>query len=196
MRDETDSHASGGSAFSTWDVSDPAKITAVQTETFNFTKPAADPARQTAPHPHEAFLDPTGKFIAVPDLGTDEIRLFAVGGANLTARPLPPVAVAPGSGPRHVAFAVKGDKTFMYLVTELASTIVGYRVTYPAGAIKLEELWTMGAHGKDKPVPKTAFASEIVISVSAPAMARRARALTQPSPTRTSPSSPRATRTT
>ncbi|POR35222.1 Uncharacterized protein TPAR_04586 [Tolypocladium paradoxum] len=154
----------GGSALSTWDVSDAAKMTPAQTETFRFTKPAGDAARQTAPHPHQAVLDPTGKFLAVPDLGADEVRLFAVGSANLTATPLAPVAVAPGSGPRHVAFAVKGDKTFMYLVTELASTIVGFRVTYPAGGIKLEELWTMGAHGRDKPVPKSAYASEIVIS--------------------------------
>ncbi|KND88710.1 Uncharacterized protein C18E5.01 [Tolypocladium ophioglossoides CBS 100239] len=164
--DGTNTHVrSGGSAFSTWDVSNPSRITPVQTETFKSTKPPANPDRQNAPHPHEAFLDPTGRFIAVPDLGTDEIRLFAVGStANLTVEPLPPVAVAPGSGPRHVAFAVKGGRTFMYLVTELANTIVGYRVTYPAGGIELAELWTIGTHGKGKPASKSAYAAEIVVS--------------------------------
>ncbi|PNY29190.1 Uncharacterized protein TCAP_00894 [Tolypocladium capitatum] len=154
-----------GSAFTTWDVSNPSKIAAVQTETFKLTKPPANPARQSAPHPHEAVPDPTGKFIVVPDLGADVIRLFAVSGtADLKVKPLPPVAVAPGSGPRHVAFAVKGSRTFMYLVTELGNTIVGFSVTYPAGGIKLDQLFTIGSHGNGKPVPKTAFASEIVIS--------------------------------
>ncbi|KAJ6444594.1 3-carboxymuconate cyclase [Purpureocillium lavendulum] len=157
----------GGSAFSTWDATDPAHLVNIQTETFKMTKPPADPPRQPAPRPHETYLDPTNKFIVVPDLGTDELRLYAIGGdgASLTTTKLDSVAAPAGSGPRHVAFVKRAGRTFMYLVTELSSQIVGYEVTYPAaGKIAFKQLWVMGAHGWDKPTPKQAYASEIVIS--------------------------------
>ncbi|ODA76383.1 hypothetical protein RJ55_08229 [Drechmeria coniospora] len=152
-----------GSALSTWDVSEPSEVVKVQSETFTLNKQPTVPHRQDAPHPHQAFLDPTGGFLVVPDLGTDELRMYAVG-PRLAVTPLLPVSVAPGSGPRHVQFAKRGGKTFMYLVAELTCTIVGYGVTYPAGTIKLDELWTIGVHGEGKPVPADASASEIVVS--------------------------------
>ena len=158
---------SGGSAFSTWDITNPSSIEAVQTEKFKLDHPGTVPDRQDAPHPHEAVLDPTGKFILVPDLGADLVRLFSVGASgNLTVTSLPAVTVKAGSGPRHISFAVVNGKTFMYLVTEIASTIIGYEVTYPTGSIKLRELFNIGCHGAGKPVPQQAFASEIVVSVS------------------------------
>ncbi|RWA03833.1 hypothetical protein EKO27_g11273, partial [Xylaria grammica] len=40
---------------------------------FNMTAPGPNP-RQNAPHPHAAHVDPTGKFLLVPDLGADLIR--------------------------------------------------------------------------------------------------------------------------
>ncbi|UNI21609.1 hypothetical protein JDV02_007586 [Purpureocillium takamizusanense] len=155
----------GGSAFSTWDATDPSHLVNIQTETYKFTKPPADPPRQTAPRPHEAYLDPTKKFIVVPDLGTDELRLYAVGADSLTTTKLDSVAAPAGSGPRHVDFVKRAGSTFMYLVTELSSQIVGYKVTYPAdGKIAFKQLWVMSAHGWDKPTPKQAYASEIVVS--------------------------------
>lgn len=129
--------------------------------------PGPDPDRQDAPHPHQTVLDPTGKFIVVPDLGADKVYVYAVGSNDLKVKALAPISVKPGSGPRHLAFAVRDGRTFMYLVTELASTIIGYEVTYPAGSIKFRELFNIGSHGAGKPVSKTAYASEVVVSVSA-----------------------------
>lgn len=115
------------------------------------------------PHPHEAILDPTGKYVLVPDLGADLIRVFTFDDNTLKLTARTPVKAAPGSGPRHLAFAEKNGKTYAYLITELASTIVGYELTYDDN-IHFKELFTIGVHGKDKPVPEGSAASEIAVS--------------------------------
>lgn len=102
----------------------------------------------------------------MPDLGADLIRVYLVDHAGPGLVELGPLAVAAGSGPRHIAFAVK-HKTFMYVVTELGNTIVGYEVAYGQDSIAFEEIWKSGVHGKDKDVPEGAAASEVVVSVSA-----------------------------
>lgn len=101
----------------------------------------------------------------VPDLGSDLIRIFAFDPKSLKTTALEPVKAKAGSGPRHVAFAVKGPKTFMYLITEIGNTIVGYEVTYD-DSIHFKEIFDIGAHGEGRPVPENAAASEIVVSVS------------------------------
>lgn len=101
----------------------------------------------------------------VPDLGTDLVRLFSFDKQTLKTTALAPVKAKAGSGPRHVAFAVKGAKTFMYLITELGNTIVGYEVTYDS-TIHFKEIFDIGSHGAGRPVPANAAASEIVVSVS------------------------------
>ncbi|KAF4977453.1 hypothetical protein FZEAL_6017 [Fusarium zealandicum] len=154
----------GGSAFSTWDIKDPAKISSVQVRQFKLDEPGPDPSRQEASHPHAAVVDPSGQFVLVPDLGADLIRIYAVGTAGLELAELDPLVVAAGSGPRHVAFSVRDTKTFMYLVTELGNTIFGYKVVYDDGSIAFAEIWTGGIHGKGKHVPENALASEIIVS--------------------------------
>lgn len=104
----------------------------------------------------------------VPDLGADLVRVYAVpSGDDLTLTAVDPIVVAAGSGPRHIAFAVHGETTYMYLVTELANTIVGYEVTYGESSIGFEELWTIGIHGEGTGAPEGAAAAEIVVTVSA-----------------------------
>ncbi|KAH6996301.1 Lactonase, 7-bladed beta-propeller-domain-containing protein [Ilyonectria sp. MPI-CAGE-AT-0026] len=154
----------GGSALSTWNVEDPSAITSVQTRLFKMAQPGPDPSRQEAPHPHAAVVDPTGQFILVPDLGADLIRVYAIRDGDLDLTERDPLFVAPGSGPRHLAFADRGEKTFMYLVTELGNTVVGYEVTYDDESIAFEEVWTSGIHGKGNHVPTGGAASEIIIS--------------------------------
>ncbi|KAI1042862.1 hypothetical protein LB505_001087 [Fusarium chuoi] len=52
----------------------------------------------------------------------------------------------------------------MYLVTELANTIIGYEVVYGGDFIRLKEIWNSGIHGEGKDVPQGAAAAEIVVS--------------------------------
>jgi 6-phosphogluconolactonase (cycloisomerase 2 family) len=95
--------------------------------------PAGD--RQSAPHPHQVILDPTGKFILSPDLGADLVRVFSVDSSTGQLTPCSNLTAAPGSGPRHVGFYVpSGDAsqgTYMYLASEIANTVTAYKVTYP-----------------------------------------------------------------
>lgn len=89
-------------------------------------------ARQTAPHAHQAYPDPSGRYLLVPDLGTDKLMVYEVDAtaATLEATGLT-ITVEAGSGPRHIAF--HPDGTFLYLVNELSSTVMGIRWPGAAG---------------------------------------------------------------
>ncbi|KAF4345379.1 hypothetical protein FBEOM_680 [Fusarium beomiforme] len=153
-----------GSAFTTWDIQDPANLTSLNVQEFSLPKPGPDPSRQEASHPHAAVVDPTKRFILVPDLGADLVHIYGVGYEGLELTKLDPLVITPGSGPRHIAFVVKETKTFMYLVTELANTIIGYEVIYGGEFVRFKEIWNSSIHGEGKDVPQGAAAAEILIS--------------------------------
>lgn len=79
--------------------------------------------RQEGPHAHSACFDPTGERIHVVDLGTDRLWGYALDRAAGTVRPLDPpfTAIAPGSGPRHMAFHPTLPRA--YVINELNSTV-------------------------------------------------------------------------
>lgn len=81
------------------------------------------PTRQGEPHPHSANFTPDGRFVIVPDLGTDELVSFSVDPqtADLGRTPDPQVRMEPGSGPRHMTFHSNGR--WAYVINELASTV-------------------------------------------------------------------------
>ncbi len=79
-------------------------------------------ARQAAAHAHQAYPDTSGRFLLVPDLGTDRVEVYEIDretGALDKSRLS--ISIEPGSGPRHVAFYPDGS--FLYLVNELSSTV-------------------------------------------------------------------------
>ncbi|KAF2404035.1 putative isomerase YbhE [Trichodelitschia bisporula] len=88
--------------------------------------------RQEAPHPHQVLLDPSGRFLLVPDLGFDQVHVFYVEGNGLLS-PLAPLKTPKGTGPRHGVFSPgpmgNGDYMF-YLVGELAGDVAGYVVSH------------------------------------------------------------------
>lgn len=134
----------------------------VQTDTFIGKGPNHE--RQEGPHPHQAVLDPSGKFLLIPDLGTDEIHVYSFNAQTLKAIAQTPIKVPSGYGPRHLAFASQGNRTFMYLITEMANTIIGYQVNYDSG-IQFKQLFSQGVHGKGTTNMKGAEGSEIVVTV-------------------------------
>jgi 6-phosphogluconolactonase len=96
--------------------------------------------RQSGPHAHSANLSPDGRWLLVADLGLDQIltyRLDAVKGA-LTPGDPPFTKVAPGSGPRHMAFGKDGR--FAYAISEILSTVTVFRYNSARGT--LQELQT------------------------------------------------------
>jgi 6-phosphogluconolactonase (cycloisomerase 2 family) len=151
----------------------------IHSQTFDFTlaAPGPNPARQDAPHPHEAIVDPTGNYVLVPDLGADLVRVFQVDKATKKLTPVDPLVAAPGSGPRHAVFGKfprgkrhrdnAGQGLFMYLVAELANSVTVYEVNYlPNGTgLKFEEVQVMDTFA-GKPIPPGAGAGEIALSVS------------------------------
>jgi 6-phosphogluconolactonase len=82
--------------------------------------------RQAGPHAHCIDLDPAGRFALVADLGLDKVLVYRFDSArgSLAANDPPAAAVAPGSGPRHVAFHPNGR--FVYVINEMASTITAF----------------------------------------------------------------------
>ena len=125
-----------GSAVSSWLLDGGGKFSFNENLPYTLPKPGPVPARQEAPHEHEAILDPTGRYIVVPDLGADLVRIYGYDDATLKLKTLSPLVAAPGSGPRHARFwnpygvSCDGCPTFFYLVSELTSAVTGYAVTY------------------------------------------------------------------
>ncbi len=87
--------------------------------------------RQEAPHPHIVMFDPAGHYIAAADLGIDKVETFELQAGKLAK--VGEVAMAPGSGPRHVAFNPAG--TMLYVISELNATIAA--LPYDADSGKL-----------------------------------------------------------
>jgi 6-phosphogluconolactonase len=95
-----------------------------------------DRVRQGSAHPHDTVFDPSGRFLAVPDLGLDRIfvlRLDATSG-KLTLNDPPSVATRKRAGPRHIAFHAK--MPFAYVVNELDSTVATYRFDPQRGSLQ------------------------------------------------------------
>jgi 6-phosphogluconolactonase (cycloisomerase 2 family) len=85
------------------------------------------------PRPHDVIPDPTGRYVLIPDLGADSVRVFQISYKPETVHKLVEVAsvkVAAGSGPRHGAFVRTGDRTYFYILNQISNTLVGFQVTY------------------------------------------------------------------
>ena len=79
------------------------------------------PVRQTRSHPHGALFSPDGRWLLVPDLGTDELAVYPFDDrTGACGEPLNWQAPA-GSGPRTLAFSNCGQT--VVLVSELSSEV-------------------------------------------------------------------------
>lgn len=78
-------------------------------------------ARQEAAHTHSFTCDPAGRFALAADLGLDQILVYRLTDDKLVPTDPPFVAVAPGSGPRHLVFSPNGR--FVYVGMELSGTV-------------------------------------------------------------------------
>jgi 6-phosphogluconolactonase len=90
--------------------------------------------RQEAPHPHSLVFDPGGHFIAAADLGTDKVQIFRLSDGGLAR--VSEAAVAPGAGPRHIAFDLGGKR--LYVVNELNATVTSFSYDAATGQIGKE----------------------------------------------------------
>lgn len=101
-------------------------------------------SRQAGPHPHAINVDPTNRFIFVPDLGLDKVLVYRFNVARGTLTPNDPNALAtsPGAGPRHIAFRPNGN--WAYVINELDSTVNVLRYDSEAGGLtKIDTVSTL-----------------------------------------------------
>jgi 6-phosphogluconolactonase len=97
--------------------------------------------RQEAPHAHWIETSRDNRFALGADLGLDEVLVYKFNAVKGTLAPnAPPFAkLHAGSGPRHIAF--RPDGKFLYVISELSSSVTTFR--YNARAGTLRELQTV-----------------------------------------------------
>src|ERR1700722_1132058 len=100
-----------------------------------YTGSSIDRVRQEGPHAHEVVLSPDKRFLFVPDLGTDQIKIYRVDGAKGTFTPNDPpiVTVKAGLGPRHFIFG-SGAK-FAYVLCEMGSSVLVFSYDSVKGSL-------------------------------------------------------------
>jgi 6-phosphogluconolactonase len=99
------------------------------------TGSSANPQRQKEPHAHSIYSDRQGQFIYACDLGTDQVLIYRLDQGQGTLTPHEPAfaKLAPGSGPRHLAFHERG---FAYVINELLNTVTAFKHDAAAGTLK------------------------------------------------------------
>jgi len=112
---------------------------------------SVNPQRQQGPHAHAAYFDAANRFVFVPDLGLDKVMIYRFDAAQGKLVPYDPawVSMAPGAGPRHLAFHPNGH--FAYVINEINSTMTALGYDAARGTLKpLESVSTLpeGFEGK------------------------------------------------
>ena len=82
--------------------------------------------RQEGPHAHYIATSADNRFVFVVDLGLDEVVVYRFDPAkgSLTPNDPPFAKLAPGAGPRHLAFYPNGK--FAYVLNEVNSTVTAF----------------------------------------------------------------------
>lgn len=119
---------------------------------------------QEAAHPHQANLDPSGRYFAVNDLGTDEILL--IDSADDAWELGTPAKAPEGCGPRHGVFYPQGDdvtEATHYMVNcELSNQVIVYKLTYGENELSFEQ--TQAVSSFVDTAPEGAAGGEIALS--------------------------------
>lgn len=108
---------------------------------------SVNPQRQEGPHAHSVTFHPDGGLLLAADLGTDKVYRYRYSGERdaLTPHDQAYVELAPGSGPRHVAF--HPSARYVYVVNELGNTVTVFECHGAEGAMK--SIQTVGTLPED-----------------------------------------------
>ena len=94
------------------------------------------PIRQTAPHVHFSLISPDNRYLAVCDLGIDQILLYPIDSEKgIVGAPIINHTPA-GAGPRHAVFSKDGR--FLYVVTEMGCSVLVYEYS-SSGILTLKQ---------------------------------------------------------
>ncbi|KAI1204367.1 putative isomerase YbhE [Annulohypoxylon truncatum] len=120
---------------------------------------------QGAHHPHQALLDPTGRFFVINNLGGDTILVLDskddkfefTGNATLPT----------GTGPRHGGFITKGDKHYYTLACELSNKLFLFELKYTPDTIVFNQLQVQSTYGGAPPAnASSAAAGELQVAAN------------------------------
>ena len=135
----------------------------LQEETFYMAAPGPDVRQKDGPHPHQALLDPTGKFLLVPDLGADAIHIFTINSASGHLNACPDAITGPGDGPRHGEWwspkgnTISADGLKLFTLNEIGNSVSSWSVSYSGGCLSLNKTQTISTFAGGKVPPATIF---------------------------------------
>ncbi|KAL0931521.1 uncharacterized protein CTRU02_214256 [Colletotrichum truncatum] len=121
--------------------------------------------RQGTNHAHQAILDPSGRFFAVNDLGSDTVviidskdDLFEITSHNRVP--------TPGCGPRHgVWYPAKAEKATHYLlVCEMLNLVQVFSVSYNDTGVAFTRTQELSTYGPNPPADGKGAAAEIAVT--------------------------------
>jgi 6-phosphogluconolactonase len=119
-------------------------------------------SRQAGPHVHEIVLSPDNRFALSTDLGLDDLFVYPFDAKTGVLGAGPRVlSLTPGFGPRHLAFSPDGN--FVYLVSEIGSTITVIPYSPKDGAVSVREAVRLAPISDD---PAKKAAAEIAVGPS------------------------------
>lgn len=113
---------SGGS-LSIFDIDESGNIKPSYQSIHHFGR-SVNQGRQKQSHIHFAAMSPGNVYLAVCDLGMDKVFLYPYSKENGLSTTAKIIDCPPGVGPRHLTFS--NDGKFMYVLTELANTVLVY----------------------------------------------------------------------
>ncbi|GJC81143.1 putative 6-phosphogluconolactonase ARB_02015 [Colletotrichum liriopes] len=149
-----------------WDISDASSLKLLKQITLGGTL-GPNKARQDQSRAHQAVLDPSGRFFAINDLGTDSVVIIDSKDDAYEITSRNSVGTA-GCGPRHGAwYPPKGDKPLAYIVAcELTNTLEVFSVSNNGSSISLTRTQELSTYGEAFPPANatTAAAGEIIVS--------------------------------
>ncbi len=105
--------------------------------------------RQSGPHAHGVTIDPSGRFLLVPDMGADRIFVYRYDAETGVLQPGDPAyaQLPAGSGPRLLLFG--RDGRFAYMLSELSAGIFVFRWIEQDG--RLEPFGSVSLDGDERP---------------------------------------------
>jgi 6-phosphogluconolactonase (cycloisomerase 2 family) len=135
-------------------------------ETFKYSNATKGPKPQQADgsHVHHAVLDPSGQYLVFPDLGLDAVHVFCIDKKTNKLTAHDDIKAPAGYGPRHAAFWKSGKDTYLFVIHELESRIISYKVTYATSGLTFKQVDDVSTYGSMPVNTTAAAAAEITVS--------------------------------
>ncbi|KAI1780716.1 putative isomerase YbhE [Hypoxylon cercidicola] len=113
--------------------------------------------------PHQAVLDPTGRFFIIPNLTADTLLILDAKDDRYEITNIAPVPT--GVGPRHVAFLTSEGTHYLAMVAEFTNELFLFEAKYVSDTILLTQIQRQSTYGSTPPRdPSRAAGAEIAVA--------------------------------